>query len=70
MTTLNTNAGYQTTLFKEILLTDNVSVVFTSILEQNQNAFNSNPADFEMIVGVNSTVQYSTRTYYFFVELS
>jgi hypothetical protein len=70
MNTLNTASGYQTTDFQEIILTDNVTVVFTAILEQNVNAFNSIPADFEMIVGVNSTVQYTTRTYYFFVELS
>jgi hypothetical protein len=70
MVTLNTASGYQTADFQEVILTDNTSVVFTSILEQNVNGFNSIPADFEMIVGVNSTVQGTTRTFYFFVELS
>ena len=70
MVTLNTASGYQTADFQEIILTDNVSVVFTSILEQNVGGFNSIPSDFEMIVGVNSTVSGTTRTFYFFVELS
>lgn len=70
MVTLNTDAGQQTTDFQELILTDNVSVVFTSILEQNVNGFNSNPSDFQMIVGVNGTESGTTKTFYFFVELS
>jgi hypothetical protein len=70
MVTLNTDTGPQTTDFQELILTDNVSVVFTSILEQNVNGFNSNPSDFEMMVGVNGTASGTTRTFYFFVELS
>ena len=70
MTTLNDATGYQTSRFKEVLLTDNTSIVFTSILENDQNSFSTAPADFEMIVGVNGTVSGVTRTYFFFVELS
>jgi hypothetical protein len=67
MTTLNTGSGYQTADFQEILMTDNESVVFASILENNADGFKDHPTDFEMIVGVNST---NVRNYFFFVELS
>ena len=67
MVTLNTGTGYQTASFKEVILTDNETVVFASILENNANGFKSHPTDFEMIVGVNSS---NTRNYFFFVELS
>lgn len=70
MATLNTGTGYQDVLFRELLLTDNQSVVFASILENNANGFKSHPTDFEMIVGVNGTVLYTPRNYYFYVELS
>jgi len=70
MVTLNTASGYQTTQFKEVLLTDNQSVVFASILENNVNGFKNHPTDFEMIVGVNGTATSATRNYYFFVELT
>jgi hypothetical protein len=70
MVTLNTGSGYQTTQFLELLLTDNQSVVFASILEDNANGFKNHPTDFEMIVGVNGTATSVTRNYYFYVELN
>ncbi len=70
MVTLNTGSGYQESLFKELLLTDNESVVFATILENNANGFKGHPTDFEMIVGVNGTQYDNPRSYYFYVELS
>ena len=70
MATLYDNNGYQTQRFKEIILTDNTSIVFTSILEQDQTGFQGHSTDFQMIVGVNGTIQGTVRNYYFFVELS
>ena len=67
MVTLNTGTGYQTASFKEVILTDNETVVFASILENNANGFKNHATDFEMIVGVNQT---NLRNYFFFVELS
>ncbi len=58
--------------FEEVLLYEpsTTSVVFTSILENNVNAFNNRSSDFEMLVledGHNGDT--SSTPYYFFVEL-
>lgn len=73
MVTLYNNNGYQTTDFQEILLTDNESIVFTAILEQDTTGFQNIPIDFEMMVGVNGTSATAAthiKNYYFYVELS
>jgi hypothetical protein len=55
-------------IYQEVLLTDNTSVVFASIINDGANGFKNHPTDFEMIVGVNGTG--TPRSYYFYVELS
>jgi hypothetical protein len=55
-------------VYQEVLLTDNTSVVFASIINDGATGFKNHPTDFEMIVGVNGTG--TPRNYYFYVELS
>jgi hypothetical protein len=68
-TTLNVNDRYQTNDFVEVLLTDNDSIIYTALLEQNAIGFQGAPVDFQMLVGENGDIA-SATTYYFFVELS
>ncbi len=68
----NTGAGVDGN-FEEVLLYEptTASVVFTSLLEDNQNGFDAKSYDFEMLVledGHDAQAS-STTTYYFFVEL-
>ncbi len=70
MVTLFANDAYQTTNFKEVLLTDNESIIFAALLERDATGFSGSTLDFEMIVGVNGTKAGTTRPYYFYVELS
>lgn len=70
MVILYDNNGYQETNFKEVMMTDNESIIFASILENNQLGFTGSPLDFEMLVGVNGTVVGTTREYYFYAEIS
>ncbi len=56
--------------FNEVLLTDGLNIVFTSILLEDVVGFDSNPHDFEMIVLEDGHgTDTSTTTYYFWVEL-
>ena len=66
---LNTNDAPQSTDFVEVLLTDNSSLIYTTLLEQDSTGFQSSPVDFEMIVGENGDIA-AASTYYFFVELT
>ena len=66
---LFSNDQYQTTNFAEVLLTDNNSIIYTSLLEQDGIGFQGSPVDFEMIVGENGDIAAATN-YYFFVELT
>ena len=68
-TTLFVNDQYQQTDFIEVLLTDNNSIVYTALLEQDATGFSGSTLDFEMIVGENGDIA-SATTYYFFVELA
>ncbi len=65
---------YQTDTFEEVLLTDNVSVIFTALLENDADGFKQgdNTSDFQMLVAENGHVGFedTTTTYYFFVELA
>ena len=72
MVYLYNSSGYQTTHFKEVLLTDNESIIFASIIEQDTAGFQNASVDFEMIVGVNGTSTTASthiREYYFYIEL-
>lgn len=61
------NLAQQST-FKEVLLTDNTSSVFTSLLERDSVGFDGSPYDFQMLVPENQAP--GTTNFYFFVELS
>ncbi len=58
----------QQTNFREVILTDNNSVVYTSLLENDVTGFNSDALDFEMVVTENQAS--GTTDYFFFVELT
>ncbi|MBI4438374.1 hypothetical protein HY640_00410 [Candidatus Woesearchaeota archaeon] len=63
------NNAYQTTEFEEILLTDNSSVVFTTLLENGLLGFDGRKWDFQMLVAENGDDPAPTN-YYFFVEVT
>ncbi|MBI2133948.1 hypothetical protein HYU11_04670 [Candidatus Woesearchaeota archaeon] len=66
--------AYQTVSFKEVLLHDNKSIIFASILNDSIDGFKADdePMDFQMLVAEDGHAgQESTLTnYYFFVELA
>jgi hypothetical protein len=62
------NNASQESNFQEVMLTDNVSSIWTALLENNQAGFDGTSLDFEMIVPENSGG--GTTDFYFFVELS
>ncbi len=61
------------TQWKELLLTDNTSLIFTAILEENVDSFKSGDetADFQLMVLENGHVgqEEQVTTYYFYVEI-
>ncbi len=71
MVSLYVNDGYDEANFNETILieNDNNLIIYTALLEQNQNGFSNSNLDFQMIVGENGDVTAST-TYWFYVELS
>ncbi|OGJ21273.1 hypothetical protein A3K73_05460 [Candidatus Pacearchaeota archaeon RBG_13_36_9] len=57
--------------YEEILLTDasdDAQIIFAALLENNENGFDSEKYDFEMLVLENGNVA-ATTAYYFYVEL-
>lgn len=66
--------AYQTNSFKEVLLTDNQSIVFTALLENNVDGFKTgvDPNDFQMLVAEDGHpgAEATTTTYWFYVELA
>ena len=52
--------------FEEVLLMDGSDLIYSSIISNDQEGFNSDLYDFQFILLVNST---QTTHYYFFVEL-
>jgi hypothetical protein len=60
--------------WQELILTDNVSIIFTSIIRENGDGYKTGtePADFQMLVLENGHAGYENAMsiYYFFVELS
>ncbi len=69
MATLFVSDAPQTSSFKEVLLTDNISIIFTALLERDVVGFSGSTLDFEMVVGVNGTQSGTTRNFYFYIEL-
>jgi hypothetical protein len=63
--------GAVTNNFYEVLLGDGaLNVIYTAILEQSTTGFDSNPHDFEMIVGENGYgTDTAATTYYFYLEI-
>jgi len=67
----NSAAGWQ-----EVMLSDNKSIIFTSLVRDSQNAYRGGGADdkydFQLLVLENGHVgsELTTSTYYFFVELT
>lgn len=55
--------------FNETILTDNNSMIYTTVLEQSANGFSGSNLDFQLIVGENGDVTEATQ-YYFYIELS
>ena len=68
------NSDYQTVNFKEILLTDNYSIIFTSLINSTANGFRTgvDPNDFQMLVSEDGHPEGAATltNYYFFVQLS
>lgn len=62
------NNASQQSNFKEVLLTDNISTVFTTILEQDQLGFNGGSWDFQAIVPEDQNA--GTTDFYVYVELT
>jgi hypothetical protein len=72
MTTTYVNGATQTNSFKEILITDNASVIFTTIVESDVTGYDGRKHDFQMLVAENGHpgYEYTTTNWYFYVELA
>ncbi|RLE47578.1 hypothetical protein DRJ25_02055 [Candidatus Woesearchaeota archaeon] len=62
------NSSAQTDKFQELILTDGVSTIYATAIEQNATGFDSSKHDFQMLLP--ETQNSSTSTYYFYVEYS
>lgn len=69
LVSLNVNDASDNLNFNETLLTDNSSLIYTTILEQDATGFSGSTLDFQLIVGENGDDSEAT-TYYFYAELS
>jgi len=69
-TNLYINSMPQNESFHEILLYDNQNIIYTAILEDDSEGFDTTAHDFQMIVGENGHGDDTdTSIYYFFVEV-
>ena len=59
-------------VWQEVLLSDNTSIIFTSLIVQDTSNFQNSPSDFQMLVLENGHAgsEATTSTYFFYVELS
>ena len=63
--------GVQTAVFEEVILHDNINVIFATVLEEDETGFDASAYDFQMIVPENANETKSlTTAYYLYVELS
>ena len=64
----NAQAG---AIFETILLTDNQSIIFTTLLENRKDGFRTgaDPHDFQLLVAEDGIYNLATTPYYFFVEI-
>lgn len=68
-TNLYDNRGEQSSYFYEVLLADDASnLVYTGILEKNQQGFDGSNYDFQIIVSEDGHGDSSITTYYFYLE--
>ena len=63
------NNQTQSAQFENVLLTDNLSVIFTTLIDPGVG-YNGNSYDFQLLVAENGTNNEQTTTYYLFVELT
>ncbi len=68
MLTTYVSDNYQTTAFKEVLLTDNLSIIYAALLEADHPGFDNIAYDFQMLVNEDGH-EAGTTAYYFYVEL-
>lgn len=68
MLTTFVSDNYQTTAFKEVLLTDNLSIIYTALLEVDHTGFDNIIYDFQMLVNEDGHSAGATN-YYFYVEI-
>ncbi len=61
--------AYQASEFEEVILTDNSSIIFTTLLERGAIGFDARKWDFQMLVAENGDDPTPTN-YYFYVEVS
>jgi hypothetical protein len=60
----------QSSSFIEVLLTDTTNIIYTALIEDDVQGFDSKPHDFQMLVGEDGhDGDTSTTLYYFYVEL-
>ncbi len=63
------NSAYQTASYPEVILTDNTSIIYTTLLERSITGFNGRRSDFQMLVAENGNDPAPTN-YYFYIEVS
>ena len=64
------SSAQPSTDFQELLLSDNSSMIYTSLITKNSVGFDNRTHDFEMLVGENGHLGDATATpYYFYLEL-
>lgn len=69
-TSLYVNDQWEEYTFNETILTNNgTTIIYTTLIENNQNGFQNLPIDFQMIVGDNGGITGATQ-YTFYIELS
>lgn len=67
---LNVNSAKQTAEFQEVLVTDNINLIYVGLLENDTQGFDGNTYDFQMIIAENASQGAASNTaYYFYVEL-
>lgn len=61
----------QSGVFEEVILHDGSNIIFTTILEEDEQGYDGSTYDFQMIVPENANETWSSSTaYYLYVELS
>lgn len=63
------NTGAQNSYYYQMLLHDGANIVYSTLLDGPQTAFNGHTADFQLLVGEDGHGNTATTPYFFFVEL-